>query len=148
MAFAILSGDKRIENRAYKIGPGWIGLHTGESTSPPEAVRSLLSNIIDIPAEVDLPHSAIVGAFCIDRTVDVNEIEDSWASGPKCSIISSTVRIAKPVTAKGALHLWDISSDILEKVQRRLAKGEVRKNQPVTVMRRRQVRKHSTGQHT
>lgn len=65
LSFAILHGIKTVENRHFKMRPGWYGLHTGMKTSSHKSQHDLLAAVAGMPPELELPHGAIVGAIKI-----------------------------------------------------------------------------------
>ena len=60
MSWAILNGDKRVENRHFRMQPGWYALHTGAKTSSDASQLPLIAGVKGMPNEADLPHSAII----------------------------------------------------------------------------------------
>lgn len=127
LTHAILSGAKKIENRHFRLTPGWYALHTGASTSSHESQRPLLAALPDMPAEADLPHSAIiVGAIRVSHHLFPHECSgDQWAFGPVCNVINAVCRLERPVYHKGALSLWNISSSSIGEVRAQLERAEV-----------------------
>ena len=79
---AILHGVKCIENRPWKIPPGWYALHTGSGALEPQSEHRLRQLWPDAPEEKRLPHGVIVGAFHVCEHREASECGGSpWATG-------------------------------------------------------------------
>ena len=65
LTWAILRGVKKVENRHFRMSPGWYALHTGQKTSSHESQHELIASVAEMPPETELPHGAIVGAIKI-----------------------------------------------------------------------------------
>ena len=115
---AILAGIKRVENRSFKMKPGWYALHTGAKTSSHESQEQLLDQYQDIiPNEIELPHSSIVGAIQITHNLTMEDCDNEpWAFGPTVNVIGAVIRLAEPVAHKGALGMWPMNDEAREKV--------------------------------
>ena len=50
LSFAVLTGKKRVENRDFRIQPGWYALHTGASSEPMDSQKPLLACVQGMPA--------------------------------------------------------------------------------------------------
>lgn len=129
LTHAILVGAKRVENRHFKMQPGWYALHTGASTSAPESQHALIAAVPSMPSEASLPHSCIVGAIEITHSLDISQCaNEPWAFGPVVNVIGSVVRLERPVPHKGALSLWRIQADAADDVHAQLASASVGRN--------------------
>lgn len=130
LTLAVLLGLKRIENRHFSMRPGWYVLHTGTKMSSHESQRALLASVPNMPAEAELPHGAIVGAFEISHVLTLDECEETepWAFGPVCNVIRSVVRLERPVPHTGALSVWTIDSEAIDDVRLQLSQAVVHKN--------------------
>ena len=67
LTWAILHGLKKVENRHFRMSPGWYALHTGQKTSSHESQHELIASVVGMPPEMELPHAAIVGAIQISH---------------------------------------------------------------------------------
>ena len=126
---ARLSGAKRVENRHFRLQPGWYALHTGAKTSAHESQHALLAAVPGMLAEADLPHGAIVGAIRISHALTLEQCEgEPWAFGPVCNVVDAIARLETPVAHKGALSVWRIGTETLAEVQAQLARATVFEN--------------------
>ena len=126
LTLAVLSGIKRVENRHFQMKPGWYAVQTGASTRSHESQYPLLDAIPGMPAEEDLPHSAIVGAVRITHALSLEQCAgEEWAFGPVVNVIGAVCRLREPVPHRGALSLWRIRDDVLDDVQAQLADATI-----------------------
>ena len=89
-----------------------------------ESQQPLLDALPDwFPKEKDLPHSAIVGAMKVARSFrfDKQQVNDPWAFGPICNVISEVVPLAQPVPHKGALSIWRVTDEALSVLQEQVS---------------------------
>lgn len=129
ISWAILAGEKVIENRSWRIAPGWYALHTGTGVASSEQKVRMRARVPTIPAESSLPKGVIVGALQISHSLNLERCTSSpWASGPICNVVAQTCALKTPVAHKGALSLWPISADLLPEVQLALASAPIRCN--------------------
>ena len=74
LTHAILLGHKKVENRHFAMKPGWYALHTGAKASAHESQHALLAAITpQLPDEMALPHSSIVGAIRISHALTLEQ---------------------------------------------------------------------------
>ena len=126
LTHAILVGPKRIENRHFRLQPGWYALHTGARTTSHESQHALLASLQGIPPEGELPHSAIVGAIRISHHLTLQQCTgDPWAFGPVCNVINAVCRMERPVPHKGRLSVWVIAPESIREVRDQLAGAQV-----------------------
>ena len=127
---AILTGDKRVENRHFTMKPGWYALHTGAKMSSHESQHALLASLRAMPGEASLPHCAIVGAVQISHALSFDECKgtEPWAFGPVCNVIQAVATLQRPVAHRGALSLWRIDAAALEDVRSQLSEACVHTN--------------------
>ena len=130
LSWAILNGDKRVENRHFRMQPGWYALHTGAKRDSHESQLPLLAGVEGMPAEEDLPHSAIVGALKVSHalTLEQSKSTEPWAFGPVVNVLSAVCRLERPVPHRGALSVWRIEQDALESVREQLRNAAVLTN--------------------
>ena len=106
LTYALLRGPKCIENRDFRMQPGWYALHTGEQTEPLASQRPLLAKMQSLPLEADLPHSAIVGAIRVSHTLTLGQCTaDAWAFGPMCNVVDASISLDTPIQHTGALSV-------------------------------------------
>ena len=131
----ILNGHKRVENRPFRIKPGWYALHTGVGKLAAEDAKRIHARMggACLPDECSLPHGVIVGAvhFC-GGLKHSDCAEDHWATGPICNVIDAYCALRRPVPHRGALSLWKIKPDALAEVQAQLASAPVHRNADVS----------------
>ena len=126
LTHALLRGPKCIENRDFRMKPGWYALHTGVSDEALESQRELLANLPGIPPEADLPHSAIVGAIRVSHVLALEQCRcDEWAFGPLCNVIDAVALLDAPVPHSGGLSVWPISAEARREVHNQLASAPV-----------------------
>ena len=134
LSWAILEGEKVIENRTVSLPAGWIAIHTGVGKLDPEHERKVRSLLPNVPPEALLPHGCIVGACRIDRATSVQACMGTdaqvWATGPVCNIVGAVCKLSRPVPHKGALGLWPIDAAVLGSVQAQLREATVREADP------------------
>jgi hypothetical protein len=130
LTWAILNGNKQVENRHFSMKPGWYALHTGANTSSLPSHESLLASVEGMPGEEELPHSAIVGAVRISHTLTLEQCgsKEPWAFGPRVNVFDMVCKLAHPVPHKGKLSMWAIEPDKLDAVREQLRHAEVRRN--------------------
>jgi len=134
LSWAILEGEKVIENRTVSLPAGWIAIHTGVGKLDPEHERKVRSLLPNVPPEALLPHGCIVGACRIDRATSVQACMGTdaqvWATGPVCNVVGAVCKLSRPVPHKGALGLWPIDAAVLVSVQAQLREATVREADP------------------
>ena len=103
LSWAILNGNKRVENRHFRMQPGWYALHTGAKTSSHESQLPLLAAVDGMPSEASLPHSAIIGALKVTHALTLDQCKptEPWAFGPVVNVISAVCKLSQPVPARG-----------------------------------------------
>ena len=125
----ILEGHKTIENRTWRIAPGWYALHTGTGKSDAATQQRLRLLVPSVPDEASLPKGVIVGAINVSHSLAEAEcVSSPWATGPVCNILAATVVLPHPVPHKGALGCWNIDASVLAELQVALAAAPERSN--------------------
>ena len=130
LSHAILASLKRIENRHFRLAPGWYALHSGLNSEAQPKARAQLDKVKWLlPEENTLPHGKIVGAVKISHSLTLGECEsDPWAIGPVCNVIEAVCVMTKPVMHRGALSIWKIGTNVLAEVQKQLSTAPVKTN--------------------
>ena len=132
LAWAMLAGFKRIENRDFRMSPGWYALHVGDKPLSKERFTRFFEGMEDVPTS--LTKRVIVGAIKIRDGLPLATVDDEWAEGPICNIIEAFVQLEDPCACKGALSTWPIvykdrlKDDELERLQERLAAAPIQEN--------------------
>ena len=128
IAWCILQGPKVIENRRWRIAPGWYALHVGAGRTSPEAAAFLQAVVPALPEEHTLPHSALVGALHISHSLKSEDCGDcAWAAGPVCNVIDAVAVAPEPVMGvRGALGLWRMDVALAEALRQQLSHAQVR----------------------
>ena len=107
------------------------GMHFTQAPRPPRTSQiPLLAGVEGMPAEGDLPHSAIVGALKVSHalTAEQSMPTEPWAFGPVVNVLSAVCRLERPVPHRGALSVWCIEQDALESVREQLRNAAVLTN--------------------
>jgi len=126
LAYALLRGPKCIENRDFRLKPGWYALHAGASMQALESQRELLAKVPGMPPEADLPHSAIIGAIRVSHVLSLEQCQSNeWAFGPLCNVVDAVALLKTPVPHSGALSVWQISAEARQEVHDQLASAPV-----------------------
>lgn len=113
-ARAMLSGRKLIENRSWRIPPGWYALHVGNKSLEEALGRSWVERLRaawpDAPPEQALPRGALVGLLRLEEGRRPSRCPpgDLWAVGPLCHPIAEALALARPVRHHGSQGLWPI----------------------------------------
>uniref|UniRef100_A0A7S1WSV0 ASCH domain-containing protein n=1 Tax=Alexandrium catenella TaxID=2925 RepID=A0A7S1WSV0_ALECA len=141
LAYAILAGQKRVENRSWPVPRsvlemgGWLALHVG-SQPMTRYVRKHVERALD-PARARNssyareaggypPRSSIVGLVRISgmhRLARGERRENPWALGPICWEIDRAIPIYPPITSvNGKLGIWLLTraTSICPRARRRL----------------------------
>ena len=132
LAWAMLAGFKRIENRDFRMSPGWYALHVGDKPLSKERFTRFFEGMEGVPTS--LKKRVIVGAIKIRDGLPLATVDDEWAEGPICNIIEAFVQLEDPCACKGALSTWPIvykdrlKDDELERLQERLAAAPIQEN--------------------
>ena len=132
LAWAMLAGFKRIENRDFRMSPGWYALHVGDKPLSKERFTRYFEGMEGVPTS--LTKRVIVGAIKIRDGLPLATVDDEWAEGPICNIIEAFVQLEDPCACKGALSTWPIvykdrlKDDELERLQERLAAAPIQEN--------------------
>lgn len=107
-ALAMLEGLKLVENRGWRIPPGWYALHVGATRDSEWGRKAALAHP-ELPSEDTLRyfHGCIVGLLFISEQRSVKDCAGhQWASGPICHVVSRAVKLPVPVRIRGAPSLW------------------------------------------
>lgn len=118
-AFAIASGQKKIENRTWPTSHrGGLAIHAGSSWSDLRG-RSLeiwREVIADLPAFETLPFGQIV---CVVNVVDCVPLEkvqgQPFAEGPWCWILEDVRVISPGITWRGSQGLFSVPDEVIQK---------------------------------
>ncbi len=120
-AWAILYGDKRVENRTwYTAYRGPIFIHAG-LTVDRRAFEDLEATIRAVAApRPPAVCGALIGVATIIDCVRQEEVPRelaSWAVGPWCLILDHVAPLAEPVPMRGQLGLFSVgkSPDVATK---------------------------------
>jgi len=122
---AILRGYKLIENRSWKIPVGWYALHAGSQVITEDRADRVKQMWPDVPAEVSLPHGAILGLFYIHSQRLPGQCRPGyiWARGPICHLISKAIEFQTPLRCSGSRGLWRLSNHQLAQIHAQLVAG-------------------------
>mmetsp|Transcript_47252 Transcript_47252/g.136527 ORF Transcript_47252/g.136527 Transcript_47252/m.136527 type:complete len:298 (-) Transcript_47252:68-961(-) len=111
-ALAMLQGMKLLENRAWRIPPGWYALHVGSQRKSEWGERAAARHP-ELPSEEELEDhfGTIVGLLHIVEQRRVEECNgNQWAYGPVCHVVSHGLRFAAPIRQRGDKGLWPLSA--------------------------------------
>lgn len=113
-AHLIAVGEKAIENRTWATNfRGQLAIHAGKS-------RAWLDDD-DERRHGALPFGAIVAVAWMSGCRAPEDLpplmrRSPHANGPVCWMLSSVVRLPKPITCKGARGLWRVPDDVEARV--------------------------------
>ena len=145
IAAAILSGEKTVENRHFRIKPGWCFVHVSALKQSRKQRRDVsmgarshvlkgcngseerVHKIVSL-SKKRCPHGCIVGAMEVShdkKPTDQDRERDGWAAGPICNVISAVRLLSRPVKTKGFLGRWSIDPDTVKKIRTQLAEDPV-----------------------
>jgi hypothetical protein len=129
LTWAILDGRKLVENRTWRLSPGWYALHSGKGSLSAEAKMRLHALAPDAPEETSLPKSAIVGAIRVSHCLPLEACsQDPWATGPVCNVIAERAMLTSPIPHRGALGTWPISKESIVALQNALEDAPMKSN--------------------
>lgn len=123
LAWAILKGHKKIENRTFRIPTKkWIAIHVGKGVINQDYRNRIESG--DMPSEKELMRewsSSIVGCMMIKEHRVVGDTgNDCWATGPVCNVIERVVEFAPILDVKGKLSIWKLESSLRTTIQNKM----------------------------
>ena len=127
LAWAVLTGAKRVENRHFHMQPGWYALHIGAATATLESQLPLIAGVPGMPSEAQLPHSAIVGAVRVSHALTREQCASTepWAFGPVVNVIAEVIRLEHAVPCSGARSVWRITPEAVDEVRAQLRAAAV-----------------------
>ncbi len=112
-AWAIIHGDKRIENRTWRTryrGP--LLIHASQTID-----REILANLPDAPQPCDLTRGAFIGVVDVLDCVPFSETQNApYAVGPWCWLLSNP-RPIQPVEWKGTTGLFRLPAKLARRIQ-------------------------------
>ena len=73
LAYAVLHGAKRVENRHFSMRPGWYALHVGAKTGCHSSQEPLLQAVAAMPPEAALSRGAVVGAVRVSHSLPLED---------------------------------------------------------------------------
>lgn len=118
-ALAMLLGLKLIENRAWRITPGWYALHVGAQRNSEWGLRAA-ETYPELPSEDQLGHffSSVVGLLHIAEQRSTDQCgSHCWAYGPVCHVVSHAVQLPVPLPQRGAQGLWPLPDALRRRIQ-------------------------------
>ena len=112
----MLAGEKRMETRKRRLAKGWYNLHIGRGSKTPCA-------------------GCVIGMIHLDRTLDCNLLQDSWAKpefGQFSSVIDKSVQFRKPVgPMSGGQAVWYIKdNDMIRQLAEQMSEVECQNFEP------------------
>eukprot|EP00746_Dinoflagellata_sp_MGD_P133283 gnl/MRDRNA2_/MRDRNA2_66975_c0_seq2.p1 gnl/MRDRNA2_/MRDRNA2_66975_c0~~gnl/MRDRNA2_/MRDRNA2_66975_c0_seq2.p1 ORF type:complete len:164 (-),score=20.16 gnl/MRDRNA2_/MRDRNA2_66975_c0_seq2:72-563(-) len=121
----MLIGRKLVENRSWRIPPGWYALHVGAQRDS-NWHHKAMSVDPSLPGEEQLADhfSSIVGLLRMTEGCSIEQCNGHpWAFGPVCHVISHAIYFAKPIKSSGASGLWDLTRENKAKIEVQLRDG-------------------------
>ena len=117
--YQILTRQKPVENRNFKIPSGWVALHnnaqkkeeSGEKNKSPSAIVGAVRFAHAVPIEL-LPE-------------DISPTHREHCFGPQCNVVAEVQFLSKPILGvKGALGIWKLKPHHATEIALQLATGE------------------------
>jgi hypothetical protein len=125
LGWCIMKRYKDIENRNFRMKPGWYALHIGKGKTTKHFQNELKILCPEVPDENSLEKGCFIGAIHIKQSFDYEYCKNSkWAIGPICNIIDDVIDIDKCIHYNGRLSIWKIDASIINKLQSLLQKIE------------------------
>ena len=109
---------KDIENRNFRMKPGWYALHIGKGKTTKYFQDELKLLCPEVPDENSLEKGCFIGAIHIKQSFDYEDCKNNkWATGPICNIIDDVIDIYECIHYNGRLSIWKIDASIINKLQ-------------------------------
>lgn len=131
LGHSMLHGVKRVENRSFRLRPGWYALHVGSKPGCHPGQRALLDAVDPpLPSEELLPRAAVIGAVHISHSLRLEECPDGerWASGPIVNVIDARCGLATPVAHAGSRSIWLLGESARDTIRAQLGQSVIRRN--------------------
>jgi hypothetical protein len=116
-AWAIIHAGKDIENRTWRTQyRGVIAIHAAyrkrAGAQLPQGVRK--------PGPDELVLGAVIGTAEIVAVVDHHG--SKWFEGPFGFVLANPKALAKPLSCKGSLGLWEVPPNLLRALRKQIGK--------------------------
>ena len=114
LALAMLTGRKLVENRTFRVRPGWIALHLGVGKRVTQHGLQAAQMYPDLPRDADQPShfGKIVGLLRIsEHRVPRDCADHPWAIGPICNVISHALTLHTPIQWVGNLGCQPLTAN-------------------------------------
>jgi hypothetical protein len=106
-AWAIIHGDKRVENRTWPSNHrGLLLIHSGKSRE-----RLRCTRYPGQPPDSELAFGALIGLVFMYGCGRPEQFTSPYAEGPWCHAFSEVVPLAEPVPWRGTLGYFDVPLD-------------------------------------
>ena len=145
LAYCILEGLKRWENRVFKMATGWYYLQVSDSIPKKQPRKHTqahnrwlthahhITNMSEIssklgfriPEESSLEHylGNIVGLFHVKESRSVDKCGNSvWATGPVCNLIDRTIKLIEPIKQRGWPGVWVVKDGTQKRISNKIRK--------------------------
>ncbi len=130
LAWAMLEGHKVVENRDWRIQPGWYALHCSKKKNSKWAGKALEIDPALKP-ETELLHflGAVVGILHISEQRSVAECKGyKWALGVHCHVVDQAIKLQTPIPSKGDRKIWKMPQEVQEQIRAQEPLWERRKH--------------------
>ncbi|CAE8626897.1 unnamed protein product, partial [Polarella glacialis] len=137
---AMVTGRKQIENRGWRIPPGWYALHVGSQPLAAIGVEWCERMRVawpEAPPERSLPSSKIVGLIHVSEqrkpgaSLPKDHPQAIWAVGPICHVIDQAVELPRGIQHGGSKGLWEISEPARQRLLRQLSGLAIQSFEPL-----------------
>ncbi|CAE8708187.1 unnamed protein product [Polarella glacialis] len=136
----MVTGRKQIENRGWRIPPGWYALHVGSQPLAAIGVEWCERMRVawpEAPPERSLPSSKIVGLIHVSEqrkpgaSLPKDHPQAIWAVGPICHVIDQAVELPRGIQHGGSKGLWEISEPARQRLLRQLSGLAIQSFEPL-----------------
>jgi hypothetical protein len=131
LVWALLEGHKKIENRNFRITPGWYAVHLAAGSHTPVNVEQRLrESFPSLPSPLAFEKGAIHGVCRVtghrEVASDPAVARDEWYAPPYkiANCVGDVAWLRRPVFARGNLGVWPLDDRARRDVRRSLQEAK------------------------